>query len=197
MKFAHKVAAGATVAFLGAFSPAVAAECTFDKKADDFEQADIDRLYGCLKDELAEGYASKGDEVAAAYRSWAVTATGAAAPGAHSNRFLLTFANDIAAEQYLKYNEDGGFSMPVGSVLAKESFSLHKKKGTPRKGPFFIMTKVAAGEADEFDNWVYAALQPSGKPMKIKQSFCHDCHAAFEDQDSLGYPDPDVRFESN
>ena len=197
MKFATKIAAGAAFVIAGSMSPVMAEECTFEKSKDDFEQADIDKLYDCLKDELAEGYASKGDEVAAAYRSWTITATGAAAPGAHSNRFLLTFANDIAAEQYLKYNEDGGFSMPVGSVLAKERFSVHKTKGTPRKGPFFTMTKVAAGEADEFDNWVYGALQPSGKPMKIKQSFCHDCHVAFEDQDSLGYPDTDVRFETN
>ena len=196
MKFVTKVAAGAAFVIAGSMSQAVAQDCTFDKVKDDFEQADIDALYDCLKDQMAEGYASQGHEVGSVYRDWKVTATGAAAPGAHGNRFLLTFANDTAYDQYVTYNEDGGFSMPVGSVLAKESFTLSKKQ-KPRRGPLFIMTKVAAGEADEFDNWVYSAVQPKGKVMKIKQSFCHDCHVAFEDQDSMGYPDTDVRFETN
>ncbi len=85
--------------------------------------------------------------------------------------------------------------MPVGSVLAKESYKL-SKKGKPRRGPLFIMTKVAAGEADEFGNWVYSAVQPNGKVMKIKQGYCHSCHVAFADQDSLGYPDEDVRLSN-
>lgn len=196
MKFATKIAAGAAFAIAGSMSPAMADDCTFDKAKDDFEQADIDQLYRCLEDKLVEGYGAGGHEVGSVYREWKVTATGAAAPGAHGNRFLLSFANDVAYDQYVKYNEDGGFSMPVGSVIAKESFTL-SKKNKPRRGPLLIMTKVAAGEADEFDNWLYSGVQPNGKTMKIKQSFCHDCHVAFEDQDSLGYPDTDVRFETN
>ncbi len=195
MKSKYGVAAGAVIALLGLAAPAAADECTFEKKADDFEQADIERLYNCLKDKMAEGYADKGHEVGSTYRTWQATATGPAAPGPHGSRFLFTFANDVAYEQYVKYEDEGGFSMPVGSILAKESFSL-SKKNKPRRGPLFIMTKVAEGEADEFDNWVYDAVQPNGKTMKIKQSFCHDCHVAFEDQDSMGYPDFDVRFET-
>jgi hypothetical protein len=56
------------------------------------------------------------------------------------------------------------------------------------------MSKVAAGEADEFGNWVYSALKPNGKVMKIKQSFCYNCHTNFEGQDSLGYPEEDYRI---
>jgi len=195
MKLAYKITAGAALAFASTLSPAMAQDCTFDKKADAFEQADVDRLYGCVSDRLAAGYAANDHAVGSVYRTWKATSIGPAAPGPHGDRFLFTFANDVAYEQYVKYADEGGFSMPVGSVLAKESFKL-SKKGTPRNGPLFIMTKVAAGEADEFDNWVYSAVQPKGKVMKIKQSFCHDCHAVFEDQDSLGYPDYDVRFET-
>jgi hypothetical protein len=196
MKIVTKVAAGAAFVIAGAMSPAMADECTFDKAKDDFEQADIDQLYSCLKDKLAEGYGAQGHEVGSVYRDWQVAATGAAAPGPHGNRFLLTFANETAFAQYVKYNEDGGFSMPVGSVLAKESFTLSKKQ-KPRRGPLLIMTKVAAGEADEFGNWVYSGVNGKGKAMKVKQSFCHDCHVAYEDQDSMGYPDSDVRLETN
>ncbi len=191
MKFTWIAVAGMALAVTG--GAAQAEECTFDKKAIDFEQADIDRLYNCVNDKLAEGYAKEGHEIGSTYRDWQVTATGPAAPGPHGDRFLLTYANDVAFEEYVAYREDGGFSMPVGSVLAKESYKL-SKKGKPRRGPLFIMTKMAAGEADETDNWLYAGVQPNGKVMKVKQSFCHDCHTAFSDRDSMGYPDPDVRL---
>ena len=84
--------------------------------------------------------------------------------------------------------------MPAGTIIAKESYKLHGY-GTPRLGPLFIMTKVEAGtDAEEFGNWVYSGVQPNGKTKDVKQSFCHDCHAAYADQDSLGYPVEDVRF---
>ena len=79
--------------------------------------------------------------------------------------------------------------MMRGNTLA--SFKLKVKKGQ-----LFFMEKVAAGNADEFGNWIYSAVKSSGKPMKVSQKFCHDCHGAFSDQDALGYPDPDVRLAS-
>lgn len=177
--------------------PATAqSDCTFSIEVIDFEQADIDRLYDCVKDDLAAGYAKEGHPVGSVYRDWQATSTGPAAPGPHGDRFLYTFANDTAFADYVSYRDDGGWSMPVGSVLAKESYTL-TKEGAPRKGPLFVMTKVAGGEADEFGNWVYSAVQPNGKNMGIKQSFCHDCHQAFADQDSLGFPDTDVRFSAD
>jgi hypothetical protein len=136
-----------------------------------------------------EGYTKEGDATAAEYRDWAVTATRAAVAGPHGERFLLTFANETAAEQYLKY-EEGAFEMPVGSVLAKESIAI--RKGEARVGPLFLMTKV--DDAPETDNWFYAGVQPNGKPLKISQSFCHDCHAAFDASDSMGYPLEEVRL---
>lgn len=196
MKFGWIAAAGVAAAMMAGGSAVQAEECSFDIEIADFEQADIDRLYNCVNDSLAEGYAKEGHEIGSVYRSWQVTATGPAAPGPHGDRFLLTYANDVAFDDYTKYASDEAFSMPVGSVLAKESWKL-SKKGKPRRGPLFIMTKVAAGEADETDNWVYSGVQPNGKVMKVKQSFCHDCHAAFADQDSLGYPDPDVWLAGN
>ena len=82
-------------------------------------------------------------------------------------------------------------------AFAKESFNV-SKKGKVKKGPLFFMTKAAAGgDSDAYGNWVYAAFSTKGKPMKIKQKFCHDCHQAFEDQDSLGYPSEDYRVSGN
>lgn len=122
-----------------------------------------------------------------------MTSTRPAVVGAHPQRFLQTFANDIAAEQYLKFAESG-FTMSVGSVLAKESFGINKKKNILRSGPLFIMAKVAAGEAPETMDWVYSALQPNGKPMRFKQSMCHDFHVGCEAQDAMAYPLEEVRI---
>ncbi len=159
----------------------------------DLDESAINALYDCLGDKMAEGYAKGGDEIGSNFRSWAVTSTRPAVAGPHGNRALQTFANDIAAEQYLKY-EDEGVVMPVGSVLAKESITISIKKKKARPGPLFIMTKLEAGAAPDTGDWLYAGLQPNGKVMKVKQSFCHDCHVGWEASDMLAYPLEEVRL---
>jgi hypothetical protein len=159
----------------------------------DLDGDQIVALYDCLSEKMATGYGKEGDEVGANFRSWAPTATRPAIQGSHGTRILNTFANDIAAEQYLKFEEEG-VNMPVGSVLAKESISVSIKKKKARPGPLFIMTKMEAGSIPETNDWLYAGLQPNGKVMKVKQSFCHDCHEAYEDQDYLAYPVEEVRL---
>jgi len=165
------------------------------ESAFDLSEADVVAVYDCIKDAMATGYAKGGDAVAADYRNWSVTSTRPAVAGPHGNRLLQTFANDIAAEQYLKFAEEG-VVMPVGSVLAKESITISKKKKAARVGPLFIMTKLDAGAAPETNDWLYGGIQPNGKPMKFKQAFCHDCHAGWEDQDFLAYPLEEVRVSN-
>ena len=175
-------------------STAYAADCPVDV-TDPFELEEeaVIALYDCMKDSMAAGYSKQGDEVGSVYRDWTVTSTRPAVTGPHGNRFLQTYANDIAAEQYLKFTEED-VHMPVGSVLAKESFKIHKKKKKAVVGPLFIMTKLENGAAPETNDWLYSGLQPNGKPMKFKQSFCHDCHISWEDQDALAYPAEEVRI---
>ncbi|SDW10092.1 cytochrome P460 family protein [Litoreibacter albidus] len=184
-------ATAATALMAGA---ANAADCPVDVDDPfDLEAAQIEDIYNCLKDAMAEGYAKEGDEIGANYRSWTVTSTRPAVAGPHGNRLLQTFANDVAAEQYLKFAEEG-VKMPARSVLAKESITISKKKKQARVGPLFIMTKMEDGAIPETDDWLYAGLQPNGKVMKIKQSFCHDCHVNYPDQDMLAYPLEEVRI---
>lgn len=183
------ILAAALAGFLAA--PATAQDCTAEGDPFDLDETQVVALYDCIKDQMAERYAKEGDAIGAEYRSWTVTSTRPAVAGPHGNRFLQTFANDVAAEQYLKFEEEMG-PMPVGSVLAKESFAL--KDGKARVGPLFIMTKVAEGEAPDAGDWRYDALQPNGKVMKIKQSFCADCHLGWDYRDSLAYPVEEVRL---
>lgn len=187
------IAAGLALA-LG--SAASAEDCPVDvESAFDLEEAQVVALYDCIKAKMAEGYAKGDDEVAKVYRDWTVTATRPAVAGPHGNRLLLTFANDLAAPQYLEFAEEG-VVMPEGAVLAKESITISKKKKAARVGPLFIMTKLAAGGAPETNDWLYGGIQPNGKPMKFKQAFCHDCHAGWEEQDFLAYPLEEVRISA-
>ncbi|ARE82487.1 cytochrome P460 [Roseovarius mucosus] len=187
-------AAATVIASLSVAQTAHAADCAVAVE-DPFalEAAAIEEIYACIKDEMVASYTKEGDAVAGAYRDWTVTSSRPAVAGAHGNRLLYTFANDIAAEQYLKYADDG-VVMPVGSVLAKESITISAKKKAAVTGPLFIMTKGEAGSAPETADWVYASIQPDGKPMKFKQSFCHDCHVAWEAQDMMAYPLEEVRL---
>ncbi|MET4102425.1 hypothetical protein ABIE58_001859 [Roseovarius sp. MBR-78] len=193
----HKLFAAATLAvsvMLG--QSAAASNCKADVEDPfDLDEAAITEIYSCLSDKMAAGYAKEGNEVASAYRDWTVTGTRPAVQGAHGSRLLLTFANDVAAEQYLKFAEEG-VDMPAGSVLAKESITISTKKKTARPGPLFIMTKGEDGSSPDTGDWVYAALMPNGKPMKIKQSFCHDCHVSWEAQDMMAYPIEEVRVSN-
>lgn len=190
-----RLLAAATILLATGATGAAAQDCVAPS-ADpfDLEEGDVVALYTCMEAQMVEGYTKGEDPVAPVYRDWTVTATRAAVAGPHGERLLLTFANDVAAEEYLKFAYEG-VMMPIGSVLAKESIKLGKD-GAARVGPLFIMTKVAAGVADETDGWVYSGVQPNGAALKFKQSFCHDCHSAFADQDSLAYPLEEVRVGS-
>jgi hypothetical protein len=185
-------------AAIGFFAPiGASAQTCAVTETDPFEidAAGVDAIYDCIKDKMATGYAKAGDEVGSTFRDWTVTSTRPAVAGPHGNRLLQTFANDIAVEQYLKFAEEG-VVMPVGSVLAKESIRIHKKKKQAVVGPLFIMTKMEAGSIPETNDWLYGGLQPNGKPMKFKQAFCHDCHTGWEEQDYLAYPLEEVRVSN-
>lgn len=178
-------------------SGAAHAACTAPAAADDLTDEQIVEVYDCIKEELRAGYASGDNAWAKEYASWGATATRPANPGVHGERFLNTFVNEIGFAEYVKFSDEReGNPMPVGSVLAKESFKVNKKNEV-KKGPLFFMEKVAPGNADEFGNWVYSVVQPNGKPFNAPQKFCHDCHGALSDQDAMGYPDEDVRISSN
>lgn len=172
---------------------AAAQDCMAEGEPFDLDAAQVEALYDCIEAAMAERYAAEGDEIGSGYRDWQVTSTRPAVAGPHGERFLQTFANDTAAEQYLKFEEEFD-RMPAGSVLAKESFTLND--GAAQVGPLFIMTKLAEGAAPDHGDWFYAALQPNGKAMNVSQAFCSDCHLNWEYRDSVAYPLEEVRLEN-
>jgi hypothetical protein len=174
------LAGPALAAALAVGTPAAAQDCPGTAE-DAYAMGDdeITALYACIEAAMAEGYAGGDDPVAAAYRGWTVTGTRPGPDPSHGDRLLLTFANEAAADTYL------------GAILAKESIAI--RGGAGRVGPLFIMEKLGAEAAPDTGGWRYSGIQPNGAPMDVPQAFCHDCHAAFDGQDSLAYPASDLR----
>lgn len=175
-----------------------AAACDPGKSAGDMSVEDAQKVYECIAEDLAKGYAKKSDkrwipwDRFAEYRGWTKASTAPAAPGFHTGRFLVTYVNETGAEAYMKYEDDP--TIPAGTLIAKESFAV-TDKGTLEKGPLFLMEKVAAGTSPETMDWYYMMVAPNGAPVAVNvMAACNTCHMEnFGHQGALGYPVEEVR----
>ena len=193
------VSTAAAAGILAIASAAQAAGCDPGKDGDDliFEEAQV--VYDCIAADLHAGYMT-GDKkwipigYVADYRSWTPANTLPANPGFHGGRFLLTWINDVGAEEYLKFAEEDAVNIPAGTVIAKESFSV-TVAGKVKHGPLCIMEKRVAGTSPETNDWYYMAVAPNGMPMAVNvMKACNECHMEnYGFQGGLGYPDPEVR----
>lgn len=200
MKIAALVSAAAFAA-LASISSAnaeiiVDANCNVNKSVDDVSYREAHDVYLCLERKMFDGYNTGPKRWVNAnhvgqFRTWTPASTLPANPGVHSNRFLFTYVNPIGAAAYTQFAD--GVKMPVGTVIAKESFSINSK-GKSKPGPVFFMEKVAAGTSPKTGDWFYTMVAPSGKPQAVNVfKACHECHSGFSDSDFLGYPDAEVQ----
>ena len=134
-----------------------------------------------------------GENIAVDYVNWAKFSTAPYQSATHGNRFVNNYANPTAAEEYGNY-EDGG-AMPIGSVLAKESFMV-SGKGVVSPGPLFVMEKMQDGFHEESGDWRYSMVLPNGKIMGVtngdgsgKVEFCIECHIVAERDSMFFLPD--------
>lgn len=180
-------------------SAGVAAACETDIPKSELTDAQVAELYDCIKDSMLSGYQKSGRPEAMEYRGWTMASTTPFISATHGNRFVNHYVNDIGREVYMRFAEEDTH-MPVGSILAKESFTVNKK-GKVRRGPLFLMEKMPAGTFPETADWKYAVILPNGKVMgetgtatgkKVK--FCHACHEnVLDGQDAMFYPNDDYR----
>lgn len=174
---------------------AVAAKCTAPKAGPDLSAEEMATLYDCLHPKLVAAYGKKGHEVGSAYGDWQAASLHPEAPGVHSGQYLMTYVNEVGYTDYIRYAADGS-QMPVGTVIAKENFTI-KSNGKIKRGPLLIMTKVGDAEPDT-GGWKYSGVKPNGKVLKVDgKGFCHACHQAYPTQDYLGYPVPASRVAAN
>lgn len=132
------------------------------------------------------------------YTGWENVATSPYPAATHGNRYVNNWVNAIGAERYKKYEELG--QMPVGSVIAKDSFTV-AASGSVAAGPMFLMEKMADGFQSDLGNWKYSMVMPDGSVFgqtngknSAGMVFCSDCHAVVgEDQDYLMLLPEEVR----
>lgn len=191
--------AGAVFASLSLFAAPAHAACKTDKALDDITYDDAQAIYECLSDKMVKGYKKKSKrwipaEIVSDYRSWKLASSAPANPGFHSERFLMTWVNETGFDAYTDYAEGDNVTVPEGTVLVKESFSI-SKKGVGKPGPLFIMQKVKEGSSPKTMDWHYMMVMPNGTPAAVNvYQACNVCHVEnFGFQGGMGYPVEEVR----
>ena len=152
--------------------------------------AEAQAVYDCLIKEMTAGYAKSGIKVAMFYNDWSGFAKAPYQSATHGNRYVNNYANAVGETEYGRF-EDGG-KMPVGSLLAKDSFVVHAN-GRASVGPLFMMEKKYAGFSPDTNNWKYTMIMADGSVFGQtggkgtgNVTFCHQCHVAVaEDQDHM------------
>ena len=146
--------------------------------------AESSTVYDCLKEDIRQAYLKSDHPVAKTFRSWARFSISPYPADAHGPRYLLNYANDIAAPHYKKYEDVD--KMPVGSIVAKEGF-LQNHDGSNGVGPLFIMEKREVGGLPNSGGWTYTMIMPNGAVQRDEgiQKFCNDCHLHAADDDDF------------
>ena len=156
--------------------------------------------YDCLSGSMTGGYAKAGVKDVQGYAGWTSVSSSPYQSATHGNRYVNNFANKYAAYRYRLFEKAG--SMPVGSVIAKDSF-LAKANGKLAAGPLFIMKKMPAGFSKNTGNWQYSMIMPNGKLIgttngkgSASVKFCAECHASVsETQDFLFFLPAEFRVK--
>ncbi len=155
--------------------------------------------YDCLLGELKAAYAKSGDDIAVSYANWPRYSKQSYQSGTHGGRYVQNYAN-AKARAYGAYEQAG--QMPVGSVLAKDSFGV-APNGKVSVGPLFLMEKMNAGFSPDSGDWRYTMIMPNGSVFGTtwgagneKIQFCAECHFSVSpDVDSMFFMPEEYRVE--
>ena len=178
-------------------NPCAANPCAQAPRAE-LNDAEAAAAYQDIVGRLQEGYAKSSHPVVAAYINWKRYNRVPYTSDTHGGRFVNNFANDTA-KTYGKFEKAG--VMPVGSVLAKNSFAVTPQRKV-EAGPLFLMEKMAAGFNHKDGNWSYTIIMPNGAIFGTSKGknaagvqFCADCHGGVADkQDSLFFLPEEYRL---
>ncbi len=162
--------------------------------------AEARAVYDCLKPEMTSGYVKAGLSNVRGYLGWTNAATAPYLGATHGNRYVNNWVNGTGRAAYLKYEDVG--RVPVGTVVAKDSFVVHPN-GRTGAGPLFVMEKMGRGFNAKTDDWRYTMVMPDGAVFGTTNgtnsagvTFCAECHAAVaEDQDSLMFLPAEFRMQ--
>jgi hypothetical protein len=166
----------------------------------DLSAEEAEQIYDTLAATMAEGYAVSLQQAAAEYRSWVRYSTAPYRSATHGQRYMNNYAN-ATARAYGAYEAAG--VLPVGSVVAKDSFSV-SENGTVNSGALFLMEKMQSGFNRVSGDWRYTMILPDGSLYGTthgdgaeRVEFCISCHLAVEHQDHLFFMPETYRREDN
>ncbi len=154
-------------------------------------------VYDNIARDMAKGYGASGDPSAKSYLKWRRFNEAPYRSATHGNRYVNNYANPRGAATYGAMK--AGETLPAGSVLAKDSFTVTSDSGV-FGGALFIMEKLAAGKRPDHGDWRYLMIMPDGSLLgdstgdnADKVDFCDECHSAVADNDRLFYVPEEFR----
>jgi hypothetical protein len=157
-----------------------------DPKSLDPERAA--EIYVIARAAMGIGYPLSGSPVARDYQNWRRYNSAPYLSARHGNHYLNNYANQRA----LAYGEfEAAGRLPVGAVIAKDSFSVTNSGGI-LLGPLFIMEKMPQGFNYVSGDWKYTLVRSDGMffgetngPGAERVEYCIACHLARERYDHL------------
>ena len=141
---------------------------------------EAETVYQCIQRDLAEAYVKSGIPATQEYLEWTRFSMMPYRSKGHEYRYLNNYANEIAADFYGQYGDK--VPMPVGSILAKDSF-VSNKGGRIVLGALTLMEKMPTGFNPQVGDWKFTMILPDGRVMgtsggddEIAVEFCVKCH---------------------
>lgn len=153
---------------------------------------EAEAVYRALAPGMVARYALSGIPAAADYTGWTRYNTAPYRSVPHGRSYHSNYAN-ATARAYGRYENAG--TLPVGSVLAKDSFSI-RRDGQVLPGSLFLLEKMQPGFNPESGDWRYTQILPDGSVLGTTKGdnaeyvgYCVPCHAAAgEGRDHLFFP---------
>ena len=148
-------------------------------------------IYAIIRQALQGGYARSGNAIAGGYQGWRRMNTAPYLSATHGNHYLNNYVNEAGAAAYSRFEKAG--KLPVGSVIAKDSFSMTRGREI-LLGGLFVMEKMPGGFNDVTDDWKYTLIQADGTLFgetngtgSKRVEYCIACHLARKHQDHLWF----------
>ena len=145
-------------------------------------------IYRAIGGQMAQSYGESQIIVAENYLKWRRANLAPYRSATHGARYLNNYANAVAKDHYVL---DGEGEMPVGSIIAKDSFTA-TAAGDVFTGPLFIMEKMAPGFSPAGGDWRYTMIMPDGSVFGTTNgegsadvAFCSECHTQRGKRDRL------------
>ena len=178
---------------LGSSSPARGQSPDFNKpehhfsveRPADLSAADALVVYDKVRDRMVAGYRLSNDRSAESFARWRRFNSAPYRSATHGQRYVNNYANAIG-RAYGRYEAAG--PMPVGAILAKDSFAV-TQRGDVFTGPLFLMEKMPPGFRPDAHDWRYSMIMPDGSLFGVtngegseRVEFCITCHEAVEEE---------------